>query len=76
VIDPSDGLCILKRINLILPMKNPYATSKNASLAELRAAAFAAFDDHKKDMKTDADYKKAHVMNLARIRHNDKVNVK
>ena len=76
MIDPNDGLCIVERINPILPMKNPYATSKNASLAELRAAAFAAFDDHKKDMKTDAEYKKAHVMNLARIRHNDKVNVK
>lgn len=44
---------------------NPYKASKHATLAELRALAFQAFADHKQDMKSDGEYRRAHLSLLA-----------
>ena len=46
-------------------MKNPYKAPVNATLAELRALALAAFSDHKSDMKTDRVYKRIYLTALS-----------
>ena len=46
-------------------MQNPYKAPANATLAELRALAFAAFADHKSDLKTDRVYKRIYLSQLS-----------